>query len=75
MYVDGRSYNPSDVEDWEAEIEARAKRRAKITNLQTQVEVLQGRLTARDEVIKRQRSKIEQLQRMLVKRSKLVVNA
>ena len=65
-------FTSAQIQDFEDEIEQRAHRRAKIANLQTQVDVLQGRLSARDEVIKRQRSKIEQLQRMLVRRSKLV---
>lgn len=50
-------------------------RQAKIRELQGQVHVLTARLQARDDLIRRQRGRIQQLQKLLVQRSRTAIVA
>ncbi len=50
-------------------------RRAKVADLQYQVQRLQARIEARDVVIRRQQAQIEQLERMLKNRGQPIIVA
>ena len=50
-------------------------RRAKVADLQYQVQRLQARIEARDVVIRRQQTRIEQLERMLKSRGQPIIVA
>ncbi len=48
-------------------------RRAKVSDLQRQVQVLQGRIQARDALIRRQQAKIAQLQQQLLEQARTII--
>lgn len=62
-------FTSGQIQDFEDEIEMKARRRAKIDDLQRQVRVLQGRLDAREGIIERQQAKIRRLQEIIAQQS------
>ena len=66
MYIEEDwGLTPGQLQDFEDEAAAQARRRAKIKALERQIQVLQGRLEAREATIRGQQAKIARLQGLL----------
>lgn len=73
LLEDDGMFTSGQIQDFEDELEAQNRRRAKIGKLERQVQTLQGRLDARDAIIRSQQARIARLQQMLARQSRIVV--